>query len=181
MEAVFTMCPPSRFCFRMGRNVCTPWMTPHRFTPSIQRQSSSVRSATGASGPMPALLQTTCTAPNVSRTCRARASTLAGSLTSVWTASAAPISAAVASIASRWMSAMTTRAPSATSWVAIPFPIPEAPPVTTATLPPRSGSPLIALALAASPRSRSQALRQYPCPQRVRHGCSFAPECPVRP
>jgi hypothetical protein len=53
------------------------------------------------------------------------------------------ISAAVASSASRWMSAMITWAPSAMSWVAIPFPIPEAPPVTTATFPLRSGSPLI--------------------------------------
>ena len=40
---------------------------------------------------------------------------------------------------------MITRAPSATSRVAIPLPIPEAPPVTTATFPSRSGSPLTAL------------------------------------
>ena len=55
-----------------------------------------------------------------------------------------PSSAAVASSASRWMSAMITRAPSAASLAAIPFPIPEAPPVTMATFPARSGSPLIA-------------------------------------
>src|SRR5215831_12935969 len=40
------------------------------------------------------------------------------------------------------MSAMITRMPSATNWVAMPLPIPEAPPVTTATFPRRSGRPL---------------------------------------
>ena len=60
-------------------------------------------------------------------------------------------------MASRWMSAMITRAPSAASRVAIPLPIPEAPPVTTATFPARSGSPLTGL-----PDRRRQ--RQCPFP-----------------
>ena len=72
---------------------------------------------------------------------RASASTLAASLTSAGTP-VAPISLAVLSSASRSMSAMITRMPSATSWVAMPLPIPDAPPVTTATLPRSSGSPL---------------------------------------
>ena len=63
IEAVLTMCPPSGLARRIGRNTCTPWMTPYRFTPRIQCQSSMVRSLIAAIGPMPALLQTTCTVP----------------------------------------------------------------------------------------------------------------------
>src|SRR5215469_6890098 len=63
IDAVLTIQPPSGLARRIGRNACTPWMTPYRFTPRIQCQSSMVRSLIAAIGPMPALLQTTCTVP----------------------------------------------------------------------------------------------------------------------
>src|SRR5262249_10519360 len=62
------------------------------------------------------------------------------------------------------MSAMMTRAPSLVSWRAIPFPIPDAPPVTTATLPSRSGTALIG---ARSRRRGLRGLRGFPLPLSV--------------
>ena len=89
--------------------------------------------------PTPALLQSTCTAPNASKARSASASTLCGFETSVSTASSsAPVSrseAAVASRASRSTSARTTRMPSSAKRCASPRPIPLAAPVTTATRP----------------------------------------------
>src|SRR3954453_5937096 len=116
-------------------------MTPQRLTPSIHFQSSSVSSATGAIGPIPALLQTMWTAPNALSASLASASTLAASLTSV-TTGVAPSSAAALCSALSSMSAMITCDPSALSCRAIPFPIPDAPPVTTATFPLRSARAL---------------------------------------
>ncbi len=100
-------------------------------------------SATLAPEPTPALLQTRCTAPKRSSVVWARAWTLWSEATSVTTPTA-PSSCAAASSAAGSMSAMTTLAPSARSRRAMPLPIPEAPPVTTAVLPARSLIPLIA-------------------------------------
>ena len=64
----------------------------------------------------------------------AMALTLASLETSTCTA-LAPTSFAIASAASPLMSAIITRAPSATNFRTIPAPNPEAPPVTIARLP----------------------------------------------
>ena len=68
----------------IGRKVRTPWMTPQRFTPMIQFQSSSVFAQVGPHAPAtPALLQTTCTAPNASNVFCASFSISSGFDTSV--------------------------------------------------------------------------------------------------
>ena len=95
MEEVLTMCPPSSLPLRIGRKAWMPWMTPHRFTPTIHFQSSSVRSAMRPIGPMPALLTSTCAVPNRSTTSVASAPTLSALDTSVWMP-VAPSSLAVA-------------------------------------------------------------------------------------
>ena len=84
MDAVLTTCP-SPCSIKSGTKVATPWMTPHRFTPMIQRQSSSVTSQIGPPSPTPALLCTRCTAPNRSRAASRSARTDATSDTSVTT------------------------------------------------------------------------------------------------
>src|SRR4051794_29895878 len=139
MEEVFTMCPPSWLPFRIGRKAWMPWMTPHRFTPTIHFQSSSVRSAMRPIGPMPALLTSTCAVPKRSTTSVASAPTLSASDTSVWMP-VAPSSLAVRCSAPSSMSAMTSSAPSFLSASAMPLPMPDAPPVTTATFPSRSAN-----------------------------------------
>src|SRR5438067_6285354 len=98
IDDVLTMCPPSALRSRIGRNVVTPWITPHRLTSSIHRQSSSESDAIGPIGETPALLQTTWTAPKRPSVVSASACTLAASLTSVRTPTAAS-SATVASSA----------------------------------------------------------------------------------
>ena len=85
-------------------------MTPQRFTPIIHFQSSSVRSAMFASGPMPALFTSTWAVPKRSTTSFDSASTLSAFETSVWMP-VAPSSAAVACSALSSMSAMTSSTP----------------------------------------------------------------------
>ncbi|MNJ46185.1 hypothetical protein D3C77_413100 [compost metagenome] len=128
------MCPPSAFALSRGRNAWMPWITPHRLTSSIHFQSFRVRSEIAAIGPMPALLHKMSTLPCRLIALSARACTLALLVTSV-RMPIAPISRAVACRRSSSMSAMITCAPWAIIRSAIPRPIPEAPPVMTATLP----------------------------------------------
>src|SRR5580765_8283863 len=59
-EAVLTTCP-SPCATRRGTKARTPWITPHRLTPSAHCQSPVVFSQSGPSGETPALLQTTWT------------------------------------------------------------------------------------------------------------------------
>ena len=71
-----------------GTNALMPWMTPHTLTASAHSQSRSSCShiAPSAPAPMPALLQTTCTAPNAaSAASRSCADRLVRSVTSVGT------------------------------------------------------------------------------------------------
>src|SRR5215207_9431172 len=133
-DAVFTMWPPSALRSRWGRKAWTPWMTPHRLTSTTHFQSFSVRSLMRPPPPTPALLHTRWTAPNRSMVAAARAATLSASATSVRTPTT-PSSSAVAASGASSMSAMTTCMPSSTHRAAKPRPIPDAPPVTTATLP----------------------------------------------
>src|SRR4051794_39168022 len=140
MDAVFTMCP--KFCSTMrGTNVEQPWITPKRFTPSTQSQSSGGAVATVPPA-TPALLQTMCTAPNSSSVRSASACTSPGAETSVgtpitWAPSAAR-SATVAASTGSSMSASTSWTPSAASRWAMARPMPLAPPVITATRPAKS-------------------------------------------
>ena len=139
IDEVFTRCPAS--CSRStGMNALTPFMTPSRFTPSTQSHSPGGHSHSGPCGPpTPALLQTTCTAPNAESAASRSASTAARSDTSVTTGSTdapAPASSAAAfASAGSSTSAMTTCMPSAANRSASPSPIPLAAPVTTATRP----------------------------------------------
>ena len=86
-DEVFTRCPAS--CSRStGMNARTPFMTPSRFTPSTQSHSPGGHSHSGpCDPPTPALLQTTCTAPNADSAASRSASTAARSDTSVTTGS----------------------------------------------------------------------------------------------
>ena len=66
MDAVLTMCPSLPPASMRGRNARTPWMTPHRFTLMTHCQSARVCSCTAPMTATPALLQSTCAAPNAS-------------------------------------------------------------------------------------------------------------------
>ena len=54
-DAVFTMCASS-CCMRIGTNARTPWMTPHRLTPSTHSHVDSGVSHDSPPPPTPALL-----------------------------------------------------------------------------------------------------------------------------
>src|SRR6266571_4399831 len=158
-EAMLTIAPrPRSSMMRSAARVHAK--VPKRWTSSMRRHSaSSMRLVTpserrappmiawkacsvcarsrGESSPMPALLARMSTVPH-SRTTRAKsASTCALSATSVGTPMAVPpsarISAATRSALSRFRSATATCAPSAAKRRAIARPIPDPPPVTTAT------------------------------------------------
>src|SRR5882724_722079 len=127
-----------------GTNASTPWMTPQRLTPSTHCQSRCVAVSRPPQAATPALLQSTCTAPNVSKARAASACTWASSVTSVRTASALTPSAcaspATTAIAASSTSATTTLAPSRANRSVSARPIPLAPPVTTAVRPRSSTS-----------------------------------------
>src|SRR5579859_174623 len=76
-EAVFTMWASVSCSIMIGRNERIPCTTPMRLTPSIQCQSSRelvqlVPLPSPLSPPMPALLQSTCTAPYLLSVCFAK-------------------------------------------------------------------------------------------------------------
>src|SRR5437588_3284479 len=85
-DAVFTMCP-SGWPISRGANVRTPWITPQRLTPITHSHVVSGTSHDNPPPPTPALLHTTCTAPNRDIAASASACTCAGSVTSVTTPS----------------------------------------------------------------------------------------------
>ncbi len=161
IDAVFTTCP-SPCATIPGTNARTPWMTPHRLTPSVHSQSAALSVHIGpAPPPTPALLHTTCTAPKRSTARAASASTEAPSATSVRTASTparapsmASIAPAVSASAASSTSASTTLIPSAANLVARLLPMPLPAPVTTATLPTRSFT--APSSSRAAPRGRSR-------------------------
>ena len=116
-----------------------PCTTPITFTPWTQRQSLTVVSHTVDDGaPTPALLHSTWHAPNCANVASASASTDAGSVTSVTMPTTSPRSSSSArarSSAVASTSATTTFMPCPRNARASASPIPDAPPVTTATLP----------------------------------------------
>ena len=116
-----------------------PWTTPITLTPCTQRQSFTVVSHTVDDGaPTPALLHNRWHAPKRSKVASASPSTDAGSVTSVTTPTTSPRSSSSAwsrSSADASTSAMTTFMPWPRNARASASPIPDAPPVTTATLP----------------------------------------------
>src|SRR5215470_3741689 len=138
MEAVLTTCP-SVSCFSIsGTKVRMPCTTPHKLTPNPHSQFCNGWVQDGPKPPpTPALLQTICTAPNVSRVFCARVSTDSAFATSVTTpntdAPFARISSSARRSAPSSTSASTIFIPAAAKRSAIARPIPLAPPVTTAT------------------------------------------------
>ena len=122
-----------------------PWITPNRLTEMTQAKSSSGSSAIVSPRlPTPALLHTRWTSPKRSRVAAASAVTSASTLTSVGTvttsAPAAASSSPACSRTGRSMSATTSVIPSAANRLANARPMPDAPPVTTATFPASSPS-----------------------------------------
>src|SRR5277367_755525 len=63
MEAVDTMCPPSRCSSINGPKISMPRMTAMRLTPSVQSHPESVQVPYGPPPPTPALLTRICTLP----------------------------------------------------------------------------------------------------------------------
>ena len=132
----------SRFASSIrGRNACTPWRTPKKFTSRVQRQLLSGSFQTGApGGRMPALLHSSSAAPNswvsprrqhvrdppVWRHPRVRKDHLR--------ARAGAARPQIEKRGSGSMSASARRMPSAAKRCAMALPMPWAAPVTTATL-----------------------------------------------
>src|ERR1700730_1895682 len=116
---------------RVVRNAPSRWMLKSFF------QSAKLKSSSGATIWMPALLTSTSTFPNCSTVRATPASTCCSFVTSMTAPSALPAppsSVAVASAAFWFTSAITTRAPSRTKVLAISLPMPLAAPVTMAAL-----------------------------------------------
>src|SRR5215510_3243092 len=115
--------------------------TPFRLMLRTRSQVSSVHSCKGARGraPIPALLWAQSNLPYVSTALLIMASTAVALDTSTWTKMASPpfslIIWTVCCPPSSFISAMTSFAPSRANVRAVALPIPEAPPVTKATLP----------------------------------------------
>src|SRR5213078_5147765 len=84
---VLTTWPSSSCASITGTNALMPWMTPQTLTASAHSQSRASCSHIGpsAEGPMPALLQTTCTAPNAANVASRSAATDSQVETSVGT------------------------------------------------------------------------------------------------
>src|SRR6185436_2113907 len=141
IDAVLTMCPGTCWAIIRGTNVSMPWITPQRLTPTAHSQSRWVADSSPPQRATPALLHSTWTAPISANARSASAWTCSSRLTSVLTATAAlparATSATVSAIPASSRSATTTRAPSRAKARESARPIPLAPPVTTATLPPK--------------------------------------------
>src|SRR5215467_14318160 len=115
--------------------------TPLRLIPRTRSQVSSVHSWRGARGcdPMPALLWAQSNLPYISTAVLIMASTAVALDTSTWMKVASPpfsvMRCTVCCPPSAFMSAITSFAPSRANVRAVARPIPDAPPVTKATLP----------------------------------------------
>ena len=136
-DTVLTMCPSVSCSIMRGTNSWMPCSTPHTFTPSSQAKSSSPRVHMWPPWKTPALLHSTCTAPNSPKHRLARCRTAEASDTSViWVSTlASPASAAVRASPPWSTSASIKAIPSAANRRASARPMPLAAPVTTATLP----------------------------------------------
>src|SRR5215467_6045380 len=122
-----------------GRHACTERMVPRRLVPSTPSISSSVISASGAAGKIPALAQSTSMPPNRSAAAAAICWQSSRRLTSAstWDTSApvADSSATVALAASASRPTTSTRAPAPANTRAMPLPMPRVAPVTTTARP----------------------------------------------
>src|SRR5664280_13906 len=118
---------------------------------------------------MPALLCRTSTWPSCANTLSASASTALGSETSSAWATALPPAASIARATSSAVpplrSATWTLAPCRASRSAVARPMPEPPPVTTATLPCRLGSLLTASSISSDELGISRFARRSPSPR----------------
>ncbi len=81
-EEVLTMCPSVPWASIRGTNARMPWRMPHRLAPSTNSKSATGRSQMSPPTNTPALLQSTWTWPQRSKTASARASTSPARLTS---------------------------------------------------------------------------------------------------
>src|SRR4051812_2346356 len=135
-DAVFTTWPLPR-AIRRGTKLRTPWITPHRFTPTIHCQSPRLPSHAAASGETPALLQTTSAPPRSRSTSCAKRSTSSCFDTSTFSATAlTPFASTCAKVSlTSATSPNATCMPSSAKASAIARPRPLAAPVTTATFP----------------------------------------------
>ena len=107
---------------------------PVRHTSTTERNWSASSSVIRPKPLKPAQLTTTCRPPSRATTPSNRAATLSSSVTSTAAqACGSPSSAARAAAPSLLRSAIVTRAPSPARTFAVAQPIPEAPPMTTAT------------------------------------------------
>src|SRR5215813_7086837 len=130
--------PPARSS--AGMPYLQPKKTPFRFTPMTRSKVPSSVSSTepSSSGKMPALLNSTCSAPNCCSANAIMSATSAARATSARTNAAvpppAPTCSTVARPAAASKSAATTRAPSAANRSAVARPMPPPAPVISATL-----------------------------------------------
>src|SRR3954447_8501846 len=126
----------------IGTKLWTPWITPHRFTPSSHFQSEMVHCQISPPVATPALLWSRWTAPKASTARCASASTSSDFETSVATvrtsAPSLPNSFPATSSAPGSISARTIFMPAEAHRPATALPMPLAPPVITATFPCRS-------------------------------------------
>src|ERR1051326_8999588 len=134
------MRPPIGFCsFIMRKACCVHRKVPCTIEPMTPFQRSHARSSISDAAPKPALLNRTSSRPKVAFVFANKASTDAGSLTSVGTPSAltcsASISLTTACSGSGRRPATTIAKPSRASASADALPIPLPPPVISATLP----------------------------------------------
>ena len=123
----------------IGRKARIPWITPYRLIPITRSHSSNGSRHASPTPAIPALLQSTCAAPNRSIVNSASSFTaVSPAVSQTCVATSAPASVSRASTSRSFgasMSASTTRIPSAMNRSARARPMPEAPPVITATLP----------------------------------------------
>ncbi len=120
-----------------GTTAWRQWNVPVRLTAIIRSQASALISRKSSNPSMPALVTMIPTGPNAVRTSSSVASMAARSLTSTAAPSALPPSAATSSAtapaASPLMSSTATLFPGRARWWQMARPMPEPPPVTTAT------------------------------------------------
>src|SRR5215469_11577758 len=121
------------------RHACTERIVPLRLVPSTASMSSSVISASGDAGKIPALAHSTSMPPNRSVAVAAIRSQSSRRLTSARTCETSAPSAASSVTASLAVSAsrptMSTRAPASAKTLAMPLPMPRVAPVTTTARP----------------------------------------------
>src|SRR5262245_18673274 len=172
---------PHRAASMSGTTAWRQWNVPVRLTARTRPQRSGVMSRKDSNASTPALVTMISTRPSSARTFSSAPSTASRSVTSTCAPIVrAPVSrrlSAARSTASPWRSRRATRSPRAAKCRPIASPMPDAAPVTTATLPiarvlpPRT-------AIMADGRRPSQADSQ---PPRTRFSRTGSPGCAFPP